>query len=288
MQRFDVTLPQITAIGVKAGRTAIGFLTDEAQVELRHCGNRLESGEIVIFGHDLVHQRSATALRFGTMSLASKDLSRLYAIIVGEELPQPPGRRVIRPVQASMARLRALHKTVGNIAQDLPGLLGRTEVRRALEEKLVHAMVRCLADNSVARNNAGDGRHCVIMRRFEQFLASNADRPLYLAELCAAVGVPERTLRASCEQYFGMGPIRYLTLRRMHLARRALLCTEPSKASVTRVVTDHGFWELGRFSVAYRTLFGESPSDTLRRSAEHNPADLRRPSYLSETAMTLQ
>jgi hypothetical protein len=32
-----------------------------------------------------------------------------------------------------------------------------------------------------------------------------------------------------------------------------------------RIVTDHGFWELGRFSVA---LFGESPSVTLRRPAE--------------------
>jgi AraC-like DNA-binding protein len=221
------------------------------------------------------------------MSLANKDISKLYALMIGEEFPQSLRRGVIRPASEAMARLRAVHKTIGHIAQDLPGLLSRTEVRRALEEKLLHAMVRCLADNSV-KNNAGDGRHCIIMRRFEQFLESNADRPLYLAEVCEAVGVPERTLRASCEAQFGMGPIRYLTLRRMHLTRRALLCTEPSKANVTRVVTDHGFWELGRFSVVYRTLFGESPSDTLRRSAEHNPADLKRPSYLSETALTFQ
>jgi transcriptional regulator GlxA family with amidase domain len=89
-----------------------------------------------------------------------------------------------------------------------------------------------------------------------------------LTEICASIEVSERTLRACCEEHLGMGPIRYLTLRRMHLARRALFRADPSTSTVTRIATDHGFWELGRFSVAYRTLFGESPSETLRLRAE--------------------
>jgi hypothetical protein len=65
----------------------------------------------------------------------------------------------------------------------------------------------------------------------------------------------------------------------MHLVRRALLRSEPSTATVTQIVTDHGFWELGRFS-AYRALFGESPSQTLRQptwqcSRGLNPAVVR-------------
>ena len=61
------------------------------------------------------------------------------------------------------------------------------------------------------------------MARFEEFLEANPDQPLYLAEICAAIGVAERTLRICCEQHLGMGPIRYLFLRRMHLVRQALL-----------------------------------------------------------------
>jgi AraC-like DNA-binding protein len=37
--------------------------------------------------------------------------------------------------------------------------------------------------------------------------------------------------------------------------------------TVTEVASDYGFGELGRFSVQYRALFGESPSASLHRMA---------------------
>jgi AraC-like DNA-binding protein len=115
------------------------------------------------------------------------------------------------------------------------------------------------------------------MRRFEEFLEANPGRPLCLTEICAGIGVAERTLRAACEEHLGMGPIRYLTLRRMHLVRRALQHADSSNSTVTSIITDHGFYELGRFSVAYRELFGESPSVTLRRPAERDFTPMRAP-----------
>jgi len=62
-----------------------------------------------------------------------------------------------------------------------------------------------------------------------------------------------------------MSPKRYLWLRRMNLAHRALRVADPVTATVTEIATKHGFWELGRFSVAYHGLFGEPPSVSLRR-----------------------
>jgi AraC-like DNA-binding protein len=65
-----------------------------------------------------------------------------------------------------------------------------------------------------------------------------------------------------------MSAHRYLWLRRMKQARRALSLADPAGNTVTAIANDYGFWELGRFSVAYRKLFGEAPSATLRDSPE--------------------
>jgi AraC-like DNA-binding protein len=105
------------------------------------------------------------------------------------------------------------------------------------------------------------------MARLENFVAANHDRPVYLMEICAATGVSGRTLRICCQENLGVGPVRYLWLRRMHLARRALIRADPKAVTITEVASDYGFGELGRFSVQYRALFGESPSASLHRRA---------------------
>ena len=285
MHRIGVSLPQVNTVAVKPGRRAIGFLIEPNSSPLLHCGLEVLPGDIIVNGFDVTHQRSDANFHYGTMSLPLDDLDAAADAIIGRELPKKPPKRIIRPNSALMFRLLKLHKSVGQLAHDSSDVLELPEVLRALENALIHIMVRCLAEGAVVEPTAGSCRHDTIVARFEEFLEANPDRPLYLTEICAAIGVAERTLRASCEEHLGMGPIRYLTLRRMHLVRRALLRSDPSKSTVTRIVTDHGFWELGRFSVAYRALFGETPSETLRRPAEQIAGHLNRPSFLAATAL---
>jgi transcriptional regulator GlxA family with amidase domain len=103
------------------------------------------------------------------------------------------------------------------------------------------------------------------MRRFRRVVEERSDQPPYLPELCAAIGVPDRTLRLCCQEHLGMGPKRYLVLRRLQLARRALRETASGVATVTEVAGRYGFWHFGRFAGAYRSVFGEMPSTTLHR-----------------------
>jgi AraC-like DNA-binding protein len=62
-----------------------------------------------------------------------------------------------------------------------------------------------------------------------------------------------------------MGPHQYLRLRRLSLIRAALQHADPASTSVEAVARHYQFGEPGRFAMAYRKIFGESPSVTLGR-----------------------
>src|SRR5262245_5339314 len=100
-----------------------------------------------------------------------------------------------------MRRLLNLHKIVAQLAHDTPDILELSEVSRALEERLIHRVVQCLAEGVALDTTPRAQRHDVIMRRFEGYLVAHSGRPIYLTEICAATGAAERTLRASCEEH---------------------------------------------------------------------------------------
>lgn len=265
MQRGDESLPRIFHGTVSANRAAIGFLTDSDQPEIRHCGTSVSPSEIIVDDGNEMHRQSTAACRWGSMSLTHEALAAAGKALAGRPVMRPSFTKVVRPAPERMSRLLALHETAGRLAKIAPDILSNPQVGRALENALVHAMIMCLTENTCVERSSATQRHSFVMARLDEFLSAHETVVLYVAEICAAINVSERTLRACCQEHLGMGPMRYLWLRRMHMARHALLLAAPGTSTVTRIAADHGFWEFGRFSVEYHALFGETPLAALRR-----------------------
>ncbi|WP_375787792.1 helix-turn-helix domain-containing protein [Bradyrhizobium sp. Pha-3] len=106
-----------------------------------------------------------------------------------------------------------------------------------------------------------------LVDRAEAIALAEPDSPLHISALCDALAVSERTLRKAFHTVHGAPPCRHLRMQRLSQARRALLSADGNLATVTEIATLFGFVELGRFSVEYRKVYGESPSKTLQRSA---------------------
>ena len=271
LQRNRETLARTAYSAVDPKVFAIFFATDPGQPAYIN-GLEISQGDLIVFrAGSTGHNRSSAALQWGSIALSHEDVAAAGETIIGRELTTPPFTRRIRPPAPLLSRMLSLHEAAGHLAKTAPDILARPEVARALEQGLVHALVSCINGGEAAETGNAHHRHAAILRRLEAVLEANPDHTLYVAELCAATGASDRTLRVCCQEYLGMSPMRYLWLRRMYLARRALRVADPAAATVTEIATTYGFWELGRFSVAYRSLFGELPSAALRRP----PEDLR-------------
>jgi AraC-like DNA-binding protein len=265
MQRSADSLSRIMRVTIGPPRAPITFLGGMNERSVHLGSVELHAGEIVVWGRNTVgHQRTSGASRNASLSLTHEDLAAAGRAIAGREMTAPPDTSIARPAPRLMARLIDLHETTTNLARTAPDILATPAVARTLEQELTHAMVSCLSGHLPTKTERHSLQHKRVIARFEDFLAARRYEPVHLPEMCAAIGASERTLRSCCNEHFGMGPIRYLWLRRMHLARRALLRADPATATVTSTATAYGFWELGRFSVEYRALFGESPSASLR------------------------
>jgi AraC-like DNA-binding protein len=269
LQRSDKKGPSVVLSATDARRVPVMFLADaEQQVPLRN-GMQLSADELVVHRPGSTnHLQAHSASRLAMMSLSTDDLAAAAIALTGHEFPTPRHTYLVRPAPDLIARLRALHASACSLARNEPEAWSRPATVKALEQELVQAMVACLTDHPSVTAKRDGGSHARVMTRFEDFLAARQLEPVYLAEICKAIGASERTLRTCCQERLGMGPIRYLWLRRMTLARRALLNADPMLKTVTEIATEHGFWELGRFSVEYRALFGEAPSMSLRRPGQ--------------------
>jgi AraC-like DNA-binding protein len=282
MQQGRENLPRVVHAQMDKQRVGVAFNAEPNQFPGYYSGMQLDSNAIFVLEPGASgHSRTSKPHNWAAMSLPTENLSAASRALVGHEPTNRPVTRLVHPDPAQMVRLVRLHAAVRGLAVASPETLVHPEVATALEHQLVHALVSCLGDEVPAKAGSGWRYHSAIIDRFEEVLAASCDRPMYLADICSAVGASERTLRACCEERLGMGPIRYLWLRRMHLARRTLLGADPARATVTRIATDHGFWELGRFSVAYQVLFGESPSASLRKPSSAVQANRARPLSLA-------
>ena len=265
MQGFSEELARTSHVDGWGGRAVIAFGTRPGPSLIRNATELNENSVSWLRPGQDYYQRSSGPVTYGGISISLEDLAILGPAVLGRELKIPDSALVVTPSPVAMTRLQRLHAAAAVLAEEAPTILAHPDASRGLEQSLIEAMIGCLGGKELQQDRTASRQHTAIMRRFHQTIEEHGDQPLYLPELCAKVGVAERTLRACCQEHLGTGPKRFLLLRRMHLFRRALRETAPATATVTEIATRFGFWQFGRLAGEYRALFGETPSETLAR-----------------------
>lgn len=187
------------------------------------------------------------------------------------EFASRAGAQVLKPPPHVTRRFTSLVHRVLATTESQPELLDCPVALDACREELLSA-----AQGLFAGCQQVDGRHFDRWRNLTQsaleLAMSDPDPLLSIAELARQTGVPERTLRTAFHRSYGLSPLEYLRLQRLYEARRLLRASGQDRTTVTQIAFGLGFWDLGRFAGRYHALFGEHPSQTLRKDVANRRA----------------
>jgi AraC-like DNA-binding protein len=141
-------------------------------------------------------------------------------------------------------------------------------VAATLESSLVNLMLAALRAPAsgplVAAEVVAETPACVA--RAEAFMRAHLTDEIDASDIVAASGVPMRTLYRAFDRYRAMSPRQWLQRERLGNAYAELAAGHSGATTITDVATRYCATNMGRFARAYAAQFGESPSDTLRRS----------------------
>ena len=112
-------------------------------------GHELRAGEIVFWaGGERAHHRTAGASDWGFVSVPPEQLSACSKALTGFEVAVPLDGRMLRPSRRISDELLRLHSKVCGLAEKKRERLAHPEVARALEQEILHTLIKCLSSNS--------------------------------------------------------------------------------------------------------------------------------------------
>jgi AraC family ethanolamine operon transcriptional activator len=259
--------PDIRARGVmNPDLVTIGMMV-QSSGEVQQWDYDVLPGDVVVFPKSVEQEGRFTGRsRYITVTLGEEDLA-LHA--AGERLLQDPDfwtgnyRFRVKPSVRDFIRRELADK----IAQLRQGVLPESAAAtnyfgRSLLESFIVGILDA-SEFSERERHVGSR----LVRAVEDYVdAVKSEQPIHISELCSALVVSRRTLHRAFHETLGIGPAEYLRLRRLSAVHRTLSSAYSTPMSVTRTALDAGFSDLGRFAVYYRRLYGETPSQTLKRA----------------------
>lgn len=243
-------------------------MTDPKRIRID--GHALEDNSLIYLKHDQPFTfASRQATRWAGVTIGLNDADAGSKMFDAEHIMTTldPGTRA----QSEPQHLDRLRQLVSRISIE-DGSVGFHDpaASSAAQEEVLAAVLRTI-EASTATRDRHVGRPQVsrnrVIARTLALIEARQGKPMFIDDLCQATEVSERTLRNVFHEYFGVGPMRLLKVRQLLEIRAALLAGDPAHDTVARIAASFGVWDFSLFARNFKALYGESPSESLRRAS---------------------
>ncbi|GBG12551.1 AraC family transcriptional regulator, ethanolamine operon transcriptional activator [Novimethylophilus kurashikiensis] len=238
-----------------------------AQHQGMFCGSVSTAESMHVFsGDDGFEFFSPGELVMGGISVSRSALLNSLAPQEQQWLMQHDGQAHVQSLDpAKVQAVREFMSGVFHLVGQTPEILENRQITASMRSTVLGLLADCLIDSQQLQSEHLSPSKCWhIVSESRALVHSRSENPVSVAELCQHLGVSRRTLQYSFQNLLNTSPVAYLRSQRLNGTRRML----KQGVSVTDAATAWGFWHFGHFSQEYKKLFGELPSDTLRRQGE--------------------
>lgn len=165
----------------------------------------------------------------------------------------------------SFTPLRSYLRQIYTLLIKQSGQLQNQDFQQIILQDFIPLLIAALPVKSSSQNDAKFLRRSCLVKQANDYMQSHLDQVLTLTDLCQALGTSSRALCYGFQEVFGISPMSYLKILRLKAAHQLLKTAHPTTITVTESATRFGFCHLGYFSRDYKQMFGEIPSETLKK-----------------------
>ncbi|WP_322044851.1 helix-turn-helix domain-containing protein [Paraburkholderia sp. J67] len=229
-------------------------------------------------GYALLQLGSGEEFRFYTpeamdyvgVSLPADKMAELVAVTIGEEAARQLRSNVVAlPAEAaqvlSLRLAPFLDASERNRAAFVHPASHQSSIKRFQDEVL--SVLLGLLESATTRPSR-DLTHATysdIVKRCERITEDNTLETLTVLDLCRLLRCSRRTLQTSFQRVANVTPVEYLRSIRLNAVHRLLRSTSADELLIGDAAARWGFTHLSYFAREYRDLFGELPSQTVRK-----------------------
>ncbi len=166
----------------------------------------------------------------------------------------------------------------GTSLKELIEFLGRARAPElnmpspTIQEELASALLACLLKG--VKHNYSDeilyrcqGAFACYVKQARAFIEAHLQDEIELADIAAAVNISPRLLQKAFAQEYDCSPMRFVARARLERIRQELERSSDA-TRIIDVMMSYGITQGGKFAKEYQQLFGEKPSDTLKRASQ--------------------
>lgn len=189
--------------------------------------------------------------------------SKLFDIDLQQEIRFEP---TLDFTTAAGTSLLNILNTILLEAEQADSLLNRGVLLQQFQETLIIALLSA-QPNSLTSQLQHEGQQVrpFYIKKAVDYIQANLAEVITLTDLVEATGVSLRSLQSGFARYYNLGPNAFIRQRKMSRAREELIAANHIDVTVADVAAKWGFYNPCNFTRNYQKLFGENPSETLRR-----------------------